>query len=187
MFKEIDKADFIMKVKIRFYNIEDGFEKFKNNILSVNSDKLNLFEEKQKIKKNKFKNEYEENFISFIQDAYKINDNKGVIIDFYINNLDDIAINNILEALDEEEGGLFLNIIHEMTGSTNYFKVDNEEILSLIVKLNAREIFFSTFYFLDKEFTVWGNYNMEFPVFYNDDQIIEKYKKIASENNLYIR
>lgn len=187
MLKEIDKIDFLMKVKIRFYNIEDGFGKFKNNILSANRYKLNLFDEKQNIEKSKFKNEYEENFISFIQDAYKINDNKGLIIDFYINNLDEIAMKNILEILDEDERAVFLKITQEMTGDTNYFKVENEETLKMIVKLNTREMFFSTFYFLDKEFTVWGNYNMEFPVFYNDNQIIEEYRKIASENNLYIR
>lgn len=185
IFEEINKIEFLTKVKIRFNNIENGFENFKNNILSVYDVKLDAKEERTLL--NKHRAQYEKKFIDFMNSAYEYNNEKGLIIDFYINNLDKEAIDKIMQSLTKDETKIFLEIIKKMSGDTIFLKILDKEMLEIIVKLNVREIFFSSFYFLDKELTIWGNYNMEFPVFYNDDFIIEEYIKRALEKDLYIR
>lgn len=54
------------------------------------------------------------------------------------------------------------------------------------MKLSLREVFFSTFYMLDYEVTIWGNYNKKFPVFYKDNEAISIYEKIAKQTGLSI-
>lgn len=39
--------------------------------------------------------------------------------------------------------------------------------LTLLADLSARELLFSTFYFTRPRCTVWGNYGLKYPVFYD--------------------
>lgn len=41
----------------------------------------------------------------------------------------------------------------------------NDEILNLTAELNAKEILFSSYYFCKYPCTIWGNYNLKYPVF----------------------
>lgn len=72
-----------------------------------------------------------------------------------------------------------------MSGDTVYFKVLDKEIIELITKLNTRELFFCTVYFLDTPLTVWGNYNLEFPIFYKEEEGLETYKELIDKSGLY--
>lgn len=183
----IDKVAFINAVNIRAMNIDGYFKRFKSRTLTVYPGRFTVEEEKT------FKNEVilknfeklEKEYIDFIKQCYTFNKGK-LIIDFYINRLDDGAISKILKVLDKNEQGDFLKLIENLDKEKIYFKVVNEEILDIIVKLNTRNMFFTTFYFLENELTLWGNYDLKFPMFFKDYEILKGYEEIAKMSNLNI-
>lgn len=50
-----------------------------------------------------------------------------------------------------------------------YFQIEgaDDPDLELLADLTARELLFSTFYFTKPVCTVWGNWELKYPVFYN--------------------
>lgn len=101
--EEVSKIDFINEVEIKISDIEAGLKRYKSKILSIHNKKLTVEEEKNfAINEIGMLNSKEENkFIDFMQKAYELNNNKGAIIDFYINRLDDNSIYNIAERLED--------------------------------------------------------------------------------------
>lgn len=172
LLQPVEEKEFQKQVTIRFENINHGFNKYHNSILS------------SKVSINP-----EENFINFIYKAYELNGEGNSYFDFYLCKLDVEAKTSLLNLLNEEdklvlqrclkeidENGLFKNI---------YFRL-NKDILSFITRLCTRESLFSTFYFAKLPCTIWGNYNMRFPIFFSDYETIEKYYGIAEESGICI-
>ena len=73
-----------------------------------------------------------------------------------------------------------MNITHDGV----YFKLIDKNLIPFFVRLNTKEVFFVTFYFNNRPITVWGNYNMKFPCFVNNDEDLEYYLQLASKLNL---
>lgn len=185
--KAIDKVTFINEVNIRALNIDSYFKRFKSGTLTLHSEKISLEDEKKFEKEILHDNfiDFEKRYIDFIKECYRFN-NGNLMIDFYVERLDDEAIVKILEVLNLEEKSMFLDLIDNIDKDKVYFKVNDLNILDIIVKLNTRNMFFSTFYFLERELTLWGNYNLKFPLFFKDDEIIKLYTNIAKNNKLNI-
>ena len=180
--KPISKDTFNHKVKIRFKNILDGFNnyKYKNLIGS------NIIDFKSN----------EREFIRFLEEAYKLNESKVknktiCYIDFYLKDLSDAEYNKLLEGLDREDRDL-LNRIRSVFMSnppitTEYFEVNDISIIPLLTKMCTRELFFITFYFTELPLTIWGNFNLIFPIFFEDENVLNKYIDIADSCNLIIK
>lgn len=66
-----------------------------------------------------------------------------------------------------------------------YFNLTLESI-PFITRITSKEVLFSTIYFVKKPFTIWGNYNKKFPVFYREKGICDEYSKLAEKFNLKI-
>lgn len=182
----ISKLSFMGDVNIRAIDINAYFKRFKSKTLSVYDKTLSVEEEKNL--NSKLQDDFDElelKYINFIEDCYSLN-NGNLIIDFYVNRLDNEAISKILEALKENEKEAFLSLMRNIDKGKIYFRVKNSEVLDVIVKLNTRNMFFSTFYFLEEELTLWGNYDLKFPMFFVSDNVIELYEKIAQKNNLNV-
>lgn len=176
----ISKENFNNNVKIRFKNILDGFNNY--NYRSLTAKDITNF---------KFN---EDAFIKFIEEAYKLNKNKSKIqscyIDFYLKDLNDDDYNKLLEGLDSEDKER-LNYIktissEKKTFNTEYFEVNDISIITLLTKMCTRELFFITFYFTAIPLTIWGNYNLNFPIFFEDDSVLDKYINIAEACTLNI-
>lgn len=168
----LSEKEFNDKVEIRFNNITEGFNKYKNLIFTSN--------EKKKLE------DVEKDFIGFIKDLYSLNktsNNSNLIIDFYISKLNDEEYKRLFDSLDKIEQGILMDIKNNEF-NTNYFQVIGENILDFLVKLCTRELFFITFYFTKFPLTIWGNYDLKFPMFYNLESDIEEYKDILQRNNL---
>ncbi|WP_195264583.1 MULTISPECIES: hypothetical protein [unclassified Clostridium] len=173
--KAINKIDFDKIVKIKFNNILDGFEKF--NYIELYS---------RKYKENK---EIEEDFIKTLESFFDLNyDENKIIVDFYKNKLDKDSIEFIENNLDLEEIKLFNEILNSGTINDMFFEISDKKYIKLLTKLCTRELFFITFYFTKGPVTIWGNYNLKFPLFYDKDNIdeesIKDYFIIARNNNL---
>lgn len=162
----VSSQEFKDKVNIRFNNILDGFDRF----------------DKFTIDGNLCTSKSEEQIIDFILYIFQENNN-GCYIDFYLNRLNGTEINNLMNLIDSEYIPLFKSLI-EMNHNDVYYKITDKALLPFFIKLNTRELFFVTFYFIDKPVTIWGNYNLKFPCFFNDSDILKKFLDKAEKNEL---
>lgn len=160
----ISTIDFNNTINIKFNNILDGFDFFKNFTIDGNvtcgEEKIITFIEKI----------FEEN----IDDTY---------IDFYINRISSEDKSNLMNLISDNDKNTlreFMNITHDGV----YFKLIDKNLIPFFVRLNTKEVFFVTFYFNNRPITVWGNYNMKFPSFVNNDEDLEYYLQLASKLNL---
>ena len=160
----ISTIDFNNTINIKFNNILDGFDFFKNFTIDGNvtcgEEKIITFIEKI----------FEEN----IDDTY---------IDFYINRISSEDKSNLMNLISDNDKNTlreFMNITHDGV----YFKLIDKNLIPFFVRLNTKEVFFVTFYFNNRPITVWGDYNMKFPCFVNNDEDLEYYLQLASKLNL---
>ncbi|MGL5379987.1 hypothetical protein [Clostridium sp.] len=158
----LKENEFKENVKIRFYNILDGFDNFKNKLIEVNRELP--FEEKER------------DIIDFFYNAFEKQD-KFVIVDFYLGRLNDVEFNNLLDALDTIDKEILLKLRETLPKDNIYFKIYSKELLSFFVKLCTRELFFITFYFIKNPLTIWGNYDLKFPIFYLKEEDYKVYIK----------
>lgn len=171
--KSISEDEFKNKIKIRFNNILDGFDRYSNGLLEYNGNSDSF-----KIK--------EDCFINFFNEALVLNKGKA-IIDLYIKNLEDESLNRLLEGLDERDKNILIENVNKQEIKSVYFQLDNKELMSFITRLNTRELFFCTIYFIEKPMTIWGNYNLSFPMFFEENNMLEIYIDLAKKHNLDVR
>lgn len=58
------------------------------------------------------------------------------------------------------------------------------ETIAFFADITARELLFSTFYFNHKKAVVWGNYGLSYPVFCENAETLEEYKRLAASCGL---
>lgn len=153
-------------VNIRFNNVLSGLDDFINFTLNP----LNI-------------DTAEEALIKTIETIFKENNNE-CYIDFYINKISEEDKINLLNLLSLEDKEVF----KELLGSTNhsgvYFKLISKELIPFLTRLNTREAFFVTFYFINKPITIWGNYGMKFPCFFKTEEDRTYYYEVFKSSNL---
>lgn len=168
----LSNEDFNNLINIKFNNINDGFNNFNNGILQCFDDSLSFLEKEKK-------------FISFFQDALLIN-SSYTIIDFYLRNLDSHEILNLLEALNYDNKVILLNELKNLKTDSVYFSLEDEELMDFITILNTRSLFFCTVYFKNIPFTIWGNYDLKFPIFFDNIETLNIYRNLANKHGLTI-
>lgn len=150
----ISNEEFSNKVQIKFNNILDGFDNFKNFTLEFNN---------------------EDDFISYIENIF-LDNNSECYFDFYINKLTEKEIDNIINLYKEDDKKTLLELIDLAKAHRKvYFKLKSKELIPLLTRLSTREIFFITFYFTKRPITIWGNYNMKFPYFTLNNEDLNYY------------
>ena len=164
---EITQKDFESSVSIKINNVLEGFNIYKNIILSPISRSIK---------------DIENDYTKLIKDLYYLND-KNLIIDFYLSKLDDEEYKNLYNELDYGDK-LILEDIKNSKPCSNYFLVKDESIIEFLVRLSVKEIFFVSFYFIKYPLTIWGNYNYKFPLFYEKEIDDLKDKNIFNNFNI---
>ena len=158
----VSEEEFNKNVQIKFKNINEGFNSYNNSTIEGS----------------------EEAIISFLQDIFKINGEENSYVDFYYNVLNEEDKKNLKKLITKEDLKVLEVFEAGYKGKNIYFKLTKNSI-PFITRLCTREVLFSTFYFTKIPFTIWGNYNKKFPVFYKGN--FEKlYRDIAIENNISI-
>lgn len=140
----INEEIFKKNVKIRFDNINDGLERFNHEILEI-------------------KNENE--LIQYIENLYDENGFDNFYVDLYLNRIDKNNENQFIDMLCEEDKSTYENVKKEYDNSTVYYKID-KSLIPFITRLSTREVLFTTIYLTKNNKTIWGNYDMKFPIFY---------------------
>jgi hypothetical protein len=140
----INEEIFKKNVRICFDNINEGFEKFNHEIIE---------------------NKSEAELIEYIENSYDENGFDNFYVDLYLNRIDISNENKFINMLCEEDRKTYQNIKKEYDNSTVYYKIDRR-LIPFITRLSTREILFITIYLTKTNKTIWGNYDMKFPVFY---------------------
>lgn len=158
-------------VTVKFSNITEGFNKFINSALTPPGENRQINEKL---------------FIDFITKIFNENNNE-CIIDLYLCNLSHEDKNSLISLLDDNDKAVFKLIDKDYEFKTVYFKLTNIELIPLITRLSTRELFFTTFYFYKKPITIWGNYNFNFPCFFENKEDKTFYESLASSFNLSLK
>ncbi len=168
----LSNKEFKRLINIRFNNINDGLDNFSNGILECTDDSLS-FKDK------------ENRFLKFFQDALSLNSNY-LIIDFYLKNLNAEEILNLLDSLDHDNKIILLQELKNLKDDSIYFTLTDCKLMDFITILNTRALFFCTIYFKNFPFTIWGNYDLKFPVFFSDINNLNIYKDLSNKHGLSI-
>lgn len=152
-------------VPLQFSNILDGL----TNYLNFNINGNNVLDGENAI-------------IEFLTEVFQLNDNEG-FVDLYLNKLDESEKNNLLKMCYTDDTNTIIEHIN-LNHNEPYYKLTNKSLIPFLVRLNTREIFFVTFYFSKIPFTIWGNFNMTFPCFSDNEENSNYYKKLAKNHNL---
>lgn len=162
----LEKKDFEKIIKIKFNNILEGLDKYEH--IELTSSKNSIVD-------------IESEFINIIESFFDLNDGK-LIIDFYKKNLNEESIEYIKRNLDFEDIKIFDELFDFCDNENIYYSIKSKKYLRLLIKLNTRELFFITFYFYKYPITIWGNYNLKFPMFYDKNSSIKNYINILDKN-----
>lgn len=160
--------EFQKNINIRFKNILSGFDSF----LNFTIDAKNI-------------NNGEKIIIDFIEKIFEENNNE-CYLDLYLNNLSEEDKNNLLNFLSEEDKNVLKQLI-DLNHDNPYYKLNDKSLIPFLTRLNTREIFFVTLYFKETPITIWGNYDLNFPCFFNAESDLNHYLKLAEEFNLKIK
>ena len=140
----VNKTIFKENVKIQFDNINEGFARFNHIILEGKT---------------------EDELIEYMLNAYDENGFDNFYVDLYLNIIDESNENQFLEMLIDEDKATYNAIKEQYDNSTVYYKID-KSLVPFITRLSTREILFCTIYLTKTNKTIWGNYDMKFPIFY---------------------
>jgi hypothetical protein len=137
-------------------NIMDGFNKYPNTTIEGTEEVVNNAIRKL-VQANGFENSYG---------------------DFYYGRIDEEAKNKVKASLKEEEIALIQSL--ELVREDIFLRL-TPELLEILLKLTAKEVLFSTFYFTKYPCLIWGNYGRKYPVFFKDESVM----KIVLEDILF--
>jgi len=163
----ISNDEFKNKVNIRFNNILDGFDLFKNFTIEGNNIK-----------------DGENKIIEFVENIFEEN-NCEAYVDFYINKISDEDKENLIALVPDEDRNILKLHLNAEPHDGVFYKLSNKTLIPFLVRLNTREIFFVTFYFTNKPITIWGNYDLKFPCFFNTEEDLEFYYKLSKSYGFF--
>lgn len=189
MYTPVSKEEFEGSVEVRVVDdVDFGFENYISGILDVRDHQLtqeeagdiplgNLFDYNLK---------YEKRYLDFIQRVYEENKESKNYLDCYLEKAESSGLLTLMDYLDYGDKIVFLDLLRKGIDSTPYLQL-NSKILDTMVKFSTRELSFTTLFFTGRDITIWGNYDMAFPVFFKNQEDKDYYRKIAGEYGLYIR
>lgn len=133
-------------------NIMDGFNKYPNTTIEGTEEVVN-------------------NTIRKLVQANGLENSYG---DFYYGRIDEEAKIRVKASLSEDEIVLIDSL--NLTKDDLFIRL-TPRLLEILLKLTAKEILFSTFYFTKYPCLVWGNYGMKYPVFFKDETVMKIVEK----------
>lgn len=158
MFQSMSKEGLASKGAILIGNVEEGLRQYQSVILKGGKQAME----------------------AFLMRCLEENNDKAYA-DFYYAVLEKEQKEQFEAGLDEKEKSVFSEF--ETDRGWVYYPLQ-EENLGFLAGITARNWLFSTFYFTGHKAVVWGNYNLEYPLFCEDLQTLEFYKNIAAECGL---
>ncbi len=190
LLKSIKEDEFksMVRIQVNSENIDDyyinnsyGFLDVFDHVLSCDeADVLFTSFEEHNLK-------YEDRYVEFINDVYELNKSKPIVVEMYLNELSNVEILRILNILDYKDKLIFLELVRNIENSYYLFLIQSSVILPLLIRLSTRELLFTTFYFTEIPISIVGNFDLSFPIFFENPNDICTYLDISKETNLFLR
>lgn len=158
MFQSMSAQELAAKGAVLIEDIQDGFSRYRSVILK--GEKIAMQH--------------------FLERCLAVNE-EGSFADFYYSVLVPKVQREFAAGLSDAEKNVFLKF--ETDSRQVYYPLQTEN-LEFLADITARNWLFSTFYFTKLRAVVWGNYNLEYPLFCEDDETLEIYKNIAGNCGL---
>lgn len=158
--KGISDHEFLQKNLLHISNVEEGFQKYEYAILSGT----------------------EENYREFIECSVSMNGEENSFFDCYYGRLEEESKEKFRRGLTAAEREEFA----ELGRSQTIYYPLTQEAIPTIAKVTARELLFSTFYFGRYLCTLWGNYDLRYPIFFKDKETRKIYENAARACGLEI-
>ena len=128
----------------------------------------------------------ERSFLAVFHSLWQLNENEPVFIYFpHLATLTKREIKYALKNLNSGERVLLKNVLKNFSSNENLLKTRDFRLLALFVKLSAREMLFSNFFF--RAAVIIGNFDCSFPVYALDEREMDRYRRIAHSEGLFIR
>lgn len=162
----ISNEEFKNKVMIKFNNILDGLSSFKNFTITASHIENG-----------------EDVIIKFIEKVFEENSFEAYV-DFYINKISDQDKERLITLIPDEDREILKFHLNATSHEGVFYKLLNKNLIPFLVRLNTRELFFVTFYFANKPITIWGNYDLKFPCFFNTQENFEFYYELSKSLGL---
>lgn len=157
----ISNDEFKNKVNIRFNSILQGFDLFKN--FTIEARNIETGENK---------------IIKFIENIFEENTCEAYV-DFYINKISYEDKEKLISLVPDQDKKVLKLHLNAEPHDGVFYKLSNKTLIPFLVRLSTREIFFVTFYFTNKPITIWGNYDLKFPCFFNTDDDFKFYYNLS--------
>lgn len=189
VYSPVSKEEFEQLVEVKVIDsVEEGFENYVSGILDVRETAptekelenipFGIIEDYNIL--------HEEKFIHFMRRVQEENRGEKNLVDCYLKEAHSGGLLTAMELLDYKDKLIFLELLRSGIDDNPYLEL-NDRILELMLKLSTREILFTTMFYKKRPITIWGNYDMAFPVFFKTEQDKAYYSSIARECGLYIR
>jgi predicted DNA-binding protein (MmcQ/YjbR family) len=147
------ESEFYKTNAIIIKRIEIGFEQYQYAILEGDEDQ----------------------YLKFFSEIMLLNGSDHSYADFYYSKLTMEQKEKLKNALTPDE----LGICNNLELSEDIFYSLTEQFMRFLLHISAKELLFSSFYFTKYPCTIWGNYGLRFPIFFNSDTIKKRYQKLA--------
>lgn len=189
IFNPIGKEEFDELIEIKVVDsLDEGFENYISGILDVR-ESAPTEEELESIPFGVIEDYnilHEEKFVKFIRRVGEENSGERNFVDCYLKEAHSGGLLTALELLDYKDKLVLLELLRKGIDDNPYLEL-NDKIVELMLKLSTREILFTTMFYRARPITIWGNFDMAFPVFFKSEEDKEYYSEIARECGLYIR
>jgi hypothetical protein len=131
------------------------------------------------------KNEYR--YINLFVDLFNLNKELLVKIDY--KELNDYEHLNILEELDRYEKHLWVNQMIMLNNNevTDYFIVDDVDVLKMLVQINIREREFMEFHFIGLDVAIRGSFDCSMSIYSRKASSVKKLEPLVRNHDLFIR
>lgn len=103
--------------------------------------------------------------------------------DFYFSMLKPEEQKRVQEELSETELIEFFKF--DVSKQQIFYKICQDSA-TFLFEVTARNSLFSTFYFANKKAMIWGNYDLKFPLFCEEKEVLKEYLLLADDCGLEI-
>ena len=128
----------------------------------------------------------ESKYLKFLEEIFEFYE-LPTFVEFDIQNLTNTKIIDILYILDYQDKSNWINFVRNINNSkSNFFQIDDIDELKMFFKIMTRELDSPIIHFENGKVNLLGNYDLFFPLFFENIELFEKYQKIAEKYDLNI-
>lgn len=128
----------------------------------------------------------ETGYLDLLKKMIELNGPKHSYADFYWGRLLEEERNRLASSFPDSKKQLWMKLIRSfsITEKDLYFTLEDPLFLEMLNFLTCKEILFSSFYFTRFPCTVWGNFNLSYPIIFRDNASKEAYKNLITPDEI---